>query len=231
MDVICTEKVSKTYRMDEVEVRALREVDLSVREGEYIALMGPSGSGKSTLMNILGCLDIPSTGSYRLEGREVGTLGGEDLARIRGRRIGFIFQTFNLLPRMTALENVELPLHYQRRPARDAAMAALEAVGLANRALHRPTQLSGGERQRVAIARAIVARPAIILADEPTGNLDSQSGGEILQIFDGLARKGVTLILVTHDRSVAEHAERIVHLRDGRIERIEKTGRSENGAG
>ncbi len=231
MDVICTEKVSKTYRLGEVDVLALREVDLSIREGEYIALMGPSGSGKSTLMNILGCLDIPNSGSYRLEGREVGTLREGELVKIRCQRIGFVFQTFNLLPRMSALENVELPLHYQRRPARDAAMAALESVGLANRARHRPTQLSGGERQRVAIARAIVANPAIILADEPTGNLDSTSGAEILKIFDGLAKKGVTMILVTHDRSVAEHAERIVHLRDGRIERIEMTGRSENGAG
>ena len=231
MDVICAKGVSKTYRLGEVEVRALKEVDLSVREGEYIALMGPSGSGKSTLMNILGCLDIPSSGSYQLEGREVGTLGEDDLAEIRGRRIGFVFQTFNLLPRATALENVELPLHYQRRPARDAAMAALEAVGLTNRARHRPTQLSGGERQRAAIARAIVANPAILLADEPTGNLDSNTGKEILGIFDGLARKGATVVLVTHDLSVAAHARRIVHLRDGGIERIEKTGRSGNGAG
>ncbi len=221
--VIRTEGLSKNYRLGEVEVEVLKGIDLEVREGEYVALMGPSGSGKSTLMNILGCLDVPSGGRYLLEGRDVGGLSEDELAEVRGRRIGFVFQTFNLLPRMSALENVELPLHYQRRPARRAAREALEAVGLAHRADHRPSQMSGGERQRVAIARAIVTQPAILLADEPTGNLDSRTGKEILDIFDGLSRRGVTIVLVTHDRSVAERARRIVHFRDGRVERIEET--------
>jgi putative ABC transport system ATP-binding protein len=221
--VIRTEKLVKNYRLGEVDVEVLKGIDLEVRDGEYVALMGPSGSGKSTLMNILGCLDVPTGGRYLLEGRDVGGLSEDELAEVRGRRIGFVFQTFNLLPRMSALENVELPLHYQRRPARRAALEALEAVGLARRADHRPNQMSGGERQRVAIARAIVTEPALLLADEPTGNLDSRTGKEILDIFDGLSRRGVTIVLVTHDRSVAERARRIVHLRDGRVERIEET--------
>ncbi|HXG61985.1 MAG TPA: ABC transporter ATP-binding protein [Planctomycetota bacterium] len=221
--VIRTEKLVKNYRLGEVDVEVLKGIDLEVRDGEYVALMGPSGSGKSTLMNILGCLDVPTGGRYLLEGRDVSGLSEDELAEVRGRRIGFVFQTFNLLPRMSALENVELPLHYQRRPARRAALQALEAVGLARRAGHRPNQLSGGERQRVAIARAIVTEPALLLADEPTGNLDSRTGKEILDIFDGLSRRGVTIVLVTHDRSVAERARRIVHLRDGRVERIEET--------
>jgi putative ABC transport system ATP-binding protein len=221
--VIRTEKLVKNYRLGEVDVEVLKEIDLEVGEGEYVALMGPSGSGKSTLMNILGCLDVPTGGRYLLEGRDVSGLSEDELAEVRGRRIGFVFQTFNLLPRMSALENVELPLHYQRRPARRAALEALEAVGLGHRAGHRPNQMSGGERQRVAIARAIVTAPALLLADEPTGNLDSRTGKEILDIFDGLSRRGVTIVLVTHDRSVAERARRIVHLRDGRVERIEET--------
>jgi putative ABC transport system ATP-binding protein len=221
--VIRAEGIVKNYRLGEVDVEVLKGVDLDVREGEYVALMGPSGSGKSTLMNILGCLDVPTRGRYFIEDREVGTLSDDELAVVRGRRIGFVFQTFNLLARTSALENVELPLHYQSRDARQAAMEALESVGLGHRADHHPSQLSGGERQRVAIARAVVTEPAIILADEPTGNLDSKTGLEILDIFDGLSRKGVTIILVTHDRSVAGRAQKIVHLKDGRVERTEAT--------
>jgi len=226
MSVILAKKILKNYRLGEVDVEVLKGVDLDVREGEYVALMGPSGSGKSTLMNILGCLDVPTSGSYSIEGREVSKLSDDELAEVRSQRIGFVFQTFNLLARTSAVENVELPLHYQGRPARQAAMSALESVGLAHRHDHHPSQLSGGERQRVAIARAIVTGPALILADEPTGNLDSKTGREILEVFDGLSKKGVTLVLVTHDRQVALHAHRIVHLKDGRIERIEETHRS-----
>jgi len=222
MSVIRAEGVVKNYRLGDVDVEVLKGVDLDVKAGEYVALMGPSGSGKSTLMNIVGCLDVPTAGRYLIEEREVGTLSEDELADLRGRRIGFVFQTFNLLARTSALENVELPLHYQRRPARKAAMAALESVGLAHRSDHKPSQLSGGERQRVAIARAVVTDPAIILADEPTGNLDSKTGLEILDVFDGLSRKGVTIVLVTHDRSVALRAQKIVHLKDGRVERVEK---------
>jgi putative ABC transport system ATP-binding protein len=222
MSVIRAERIVKNYRLGEVDVEVLKGVDLEVASGEYVALMGPSGSGKSTLMNILGCLDVPTTGSYFIENREVSKLSDDELAVVRGQRIGFVFQTFNLLSRTTAIENVELPLHYQGRPAREAALKALEAVKLAHRYDHRPNQLSGGERQRVAIARAIVTDPAIILADEPTGNLDSKTGVEILGIFDDLSRKGVTIVLVTHDPIVARHAHRVVHLKDGRIERIEK---------
>ncbi len=223
MTVIRAEGVVKNYRLGEVDVEVLKGVDLEVQEGEYVALMGPSGSGKSTLMNILGCLDVPTSGRYFIEDREVGTLSDDELAVLRGRRIGFVFQTFNLLPRTSALENVELPLHYQGRPARKAALGALESVGLAHRYDHHPSQLSGGERQRVAIARAVVTDPAIILADEPTGNLDSKTGLEILDVFDGLSKKGATVILVTHDRSVALRAQKIVHLKDGRVELTETT--------
>jgi putative ABC transport system ATP-binding protein len=220
--IIKAESVTKTYRLGEVEVPVLKGVDLDVARGEYVALMGPSGSGKSTLMNILGCLDVPTSGRYLVEDREVGGLTDDELAVVRGRRIGFVFQTFNLLARTSAMENVELPLHYQKRPAREAALKALEAVGLGHRHDHHPAQMSGGERQRVAIARAIVTDPAIILADEPTGNLDSRTGKEIMEIFEGLSRRGATIILVTHDRHVALHAHRVIHLRDGRIEREER---------
>ena len=219
--VIRAEDIFKNYRLGEVEVEVLKGIELEIQEGEYVALMGPSGSGKSTLMNIIGCLDVPTAGRYFIEDREVGTLSDDELAVVRGRRIGFVFQTFNLLSRTSALENVELPLHYQGKPSRDAALAALESVGLAHRAGHHPSQLSGGERQRVAIARAVVTDPAIILADEPTGNLDSKTGLEILDIFDGLSRKGATVVLVTHDRSVAARAQKIVHLKDGRVEMTE----------
>jgi len=223
MSVILARKITKNYRLGEVDVEVLKGIDLDVQQGEYVALMGPSGSGKSTLMNILGCLDVPTSGLYSIEGREVSQLSEDELAVMRGQRIGFVFQTFNLLARTSAIENVELPLHYQGKPAHQAAMQALEAVNLAHRHDHHPSQLSGGERQRVAIARAIVTDPAIILADEPTGNLDTKTGKEILEIFEGLSKRGVTIVLVTHDRSVALHAHRIVHLRDGRIERIEET--------
>jgi putative ABC transport system ATP-binding protein len=223
MNVLRAERIVKNYRLGEVDVEVLKGVDLEVAEGEYVALMGPSGSGKSTLMNILGCLDVPTGGRYFIEDREVGTLSDDELAVVRGRRIGFVFQTFNLLARTSALENVELPLHYQGRPARQAALSALESVGLAHRYDHHPSQLSGGERQRVAIARAVVTDPAIILADEPTGNLDSKTGLEILDVFDGLSKKGVTVVLVTHDRSVAMRAQKIIHLKDGRVERTELT--------
>ena len=231
MSVILASKIVKNYRLGELDVPVLKGIDLDVREGEYVALMGPSGSGKSTLMNILGCLDVPTSGSYTIEGQEVSTLSDDELAVVRGQRIGFVFQTFNLLARTSAIENVELPLHYQGRPARKAALEALEAVSLGHRYDHHPSQLSGGERQRVAIARAIVTSPSIILADEPTGNLDSKTGKEILEIFENLSKKGVTIVLVTHDRSVALHAHRIVHLKDGHIERIEETrGASLSGA-
>jgi len=224
MGVIAATDLRKTYRLGEVDLDVLKGVDFEAEAGEYVAVMGPSGSGKSTLMNIIGCLDVPTSGSYRLEGREVATLSGDELADVRGRRIGFVFQTFNLLPRASALENVALPLAYQRASgAGQAAREALDAVGLGHRASHRPNQLSGGERQRVAIARAIVAKPAILLADEPTGNLDSKTGKEILEIFDGLSARGVTIVLVTHDRSVAQRARRIVHVKDGRVDLVEKT--------
>ena len=215
--------VTKVYRMGEASVHALRGVDLTVDDGEILAIMGPSGSGKSTLMAILGCLDTPTDGRYLLAGRDVSRLSDRELAAVRRLQIGFVFQTFNLLPRATALENVELPLLYAGAPGRrKRAQAALEAVGLADRVKHRPAELSGGERQRVAIARALVNEPAIVLADEPTGNLDSKTGEEVLQILAELhAERGLTLIIVTHDAQVAARTERIVHLRDGRVERDE----------
>jgi putative ABC transport system ATP-binding protein len=211
--------LARVYTMGEVRVEALRGLDLTINEGEYVAIMGPSGSGKSTLMNIIGCMDQPTSGSYRLEGTPVEGLSDEALAAIRSRRIGFVFQQFNLIGRARALENVELPLHYQRvRDVRARARAALERVGLAHRADHFPNQLSGGEMQRVAIARAIVTEPAILLADEPTGNLDTRTGEEILALFEGLRGAARTLIMVTHDPGVARRADRIVRLRDGRLE-------------
>jgi putative ABC transport system ATP-binding protein len=214
-------EVSKVYDVGAEGVNALRGVSLDVAENEYMAIMGPSGSGKSTLMNIIGCLDVPSSGSYRLKGREVAALDDDELASIRSAEIGFVFQTFNLLPRMTAFQNVELPLVYGRaeRRAREAMVwQAIDAVGLRERAHHRPNELSGGQRQRVAIARALINRPSILLADEPTGNLDSATGEEIMQIFRSLHSAGNTIILVTHEQYIAEHAGRIVKLRDGMIE-------------
>ena len=217
--VIETQKMGRTYHMGDTEVRALRGVDLRIAAGEFVALMGPSGSGKSTLMHLLGCLDTPSAGSYRLEGRDVSGLSHDERARLRCNRIGFVFQTFNLLPLLSALDNVALPLLYQGRvpDVKARATAALEQVGLGSRTVHRPTELSGGERQRVAIARALVAEPALLLADEPTGNLDSKTGEEILRLLGDLHTAGRTLLLVTHDAGVAAHAERVVRMQDGRI--------------
>jgi putative ABC transport system ATP-binding protein len=207
------------------EIHALRGVDITVPEGEYLAIMGPSGSGKSTLMNLLGCLDTPTKGNYSLNGREVSSMNDDELAHIRNREIGFVFQTFNLLPRATALHNVELPLIYAGVPARERlkhAQEALEQVDLADRVKHRPNELSGGQRQRVAIARALVNKPSIVLADEPTGNLDSTTGGEILALFDKLHERGHTLIVVTHEAAVAQNAEHIVRLKDGQVESHER---------
>ncbi|MEM1205987.1 MAG: ABC transporter ATP-binding protein [Acidobacteriota bacterium] len=220
MTLIELQDVHKTYRVGTETVRALDGVDLRIDRGEYLAIMGTSGSGKSTMMNLLGCLDTPSTGSYRLDGTAVETLDDEELATIRNREIGFVFQTFNLLPRTSALKNVELPLVYggvaadhRRRKAREA----LERVGLGDRVDHQPNELSGGQRQRVAVARALVNGPSILLADEPTGNLDSRTSEDIMGLFDELHRAGNTVILVTHEADIAEHALRTVTLRDGRI--------------
>jgi putative ABC transport system ATP-binding protein len=217
--VIDLQGVERTYQMGEVRVQALRGLDLSIAEGEYVSIMGPSGSGKSTLMNIIGCMDQPTAGKYLLEGKPVEGFDDDALAAVRSRRIGFVFQQFNLIARATALENVEMPLYYQRvAECRERARGALERVGLSHRADHFPSQLSGGEMQRVAIARAIVTDPAILLADEPTGNLDSKTGDEILAIFDTLRGSARTLITVTHDERVSRRADRIICVRDGRVE-------------
>jgi len=219
--LIDVQQLVKTYAIGAIQVNALRGVDVQIGENEYVAIMGPSGSGKSTLMNILGCLDTPTQGRYRFGGEDVHKMDDDQLAEIRNRRIGFVFQTFNLLPRATALHNVELPLVYAGVSAakrRAQAKTALERVGLADRMNHKPNELSGGQRQRVAIARALVNNPSIILADEPTGNLDTVTGDEIMAIFSELHRQGNTIILVTHEEYIAEHARRIIRLRDGRIE-------------
>ncbi|HET7468162.1 MAG TPA: ABC transporter ATP-binding protein [Gemmatimonadales bacterium] len=226
--VIVTRNLQRDYDMGGEVVRALRGVDLVIRQNEFVAIMGPSGSGKSTLMNLIGCLDSPTGGEYWLNGHRVSELGDDELARIRNKEIGFVFQTFNLLPRASALHNVELPLVYagqSSRERRHAATDALTRVGLADRMEHKPNELSGGQRQRVAIARALVNRPSILLADEPTGNLDSATSEEIMALFEELHREGQTIVLVTHETDIAAHAFRQVHLKDGRVERDFATGR------
>jgi putative ABC transport system ATP-binding protein len=214
--------ITKIYRMGDIEVRALNGVSVCVEAGEWVAITGASGSGKSTLMNVIGCLDRPTSGSYRLDGTEVATMDDRALAAVRNRKIGFVFQGFNLLARTSALANVELPLVYagkgDRAERRQRGVAALEQVGLGSRLEHRPNELSGGQQQRVAIARALVNEPAIILADEPTGNLDSHSGEEIMALFRGLHQQGMTLVMVTHDADIAAQAERIIHVKDGQVE-------------
>jgi putative ABC transport system ATP-binding protein len=219
--IIHIEHISKVYEMGNEDVHALRDVSLDIGSNEYVAVMGPSGSGKSTLMNMLGCLDTPTSGTYLFKGEDVSVMRDDDLAEIRNREIGFVFQTFNLLPRATALQNVELPLVYSgTRPGerRERAELALRAVGLEDRMDHKPNELSGGQRQRVAIARALVTAPSIILADEPTGNLDTKTGQDIMNLFEQLWQQGNTVILVTHEEDVARHARRIIRLRDGLVE-------------
>ncbi len=228
MPLIKTIGLWKIYQLGKTQVEALRGVDLEIEEGEYVAIMGPSGSGKSTLMNLLGCLDTPTKGKYYLEGKDVSVLSDDELALIRNKKIGFVFQSFHLLPRTSALHNVELPLIYaglSKKERIKKAMQALEEVDLADRIHHHPSELSGGERQRVAIARALVNDPSIILADEPTGNLDSKTGAEILDLFDRIHKKGNTVIVVTHDPEVAARAERVIHLKDGKIEREERNAK------
>ena len=220
--MIQIEDVSKVYQMGEVEVQALRGVGLRIDKGEFVSIMGPSGSGKSTLMNVLGCLDSPTAGSYRLNGQDVGELSDTQLARFRNKEVGFVFQQFNLLPRTSALRQVELPLVYAgvgARERRQRAKAALEAVGLGDRLGHKPDELSGGQQQRVAIARALVTQPSIIMADEPTGNLDSKSGNEVLCIFQQLNQQGITIIFVTHDPEIVAYSQRVITIRDGLIEK------------
>ena len=222
MSLIETRELWKTYVMGTEEVHALRGVSISIERGEYVAIMGPSGSGKSTLMNLIGCLDTPSKGTYLLNGKQASQMNDDELARIRNEEIGFVFQTFNLLPRATALHNVELPLIYAGVPAktrRERASQALDKVELTDRKHHKPNELSGGQRQRVAIARALVNNPSILLADEPTGNLDSKTGVEIMAVFQRLHDAGNTIILVTHEPDVAAYAQRAIHIRDGQVEK------------
>ncbi len=222
MPLIETRDLWKTYVMGDEEIHALRGVSIQIERGEYVAIMGPSGSGKSTLMNLIGCLDTPSKGSYLLNNKEVAAMNDDELAQIRNEEIGFVFQTFNLLPRATALHNVELPLIYAGVSGKDRqerARQALEKVDLIPRAGHRPNELSGGQRQRVAIARALVNDPSILLADEPTGNLDSKTGVEIMAVFDRLHSSGNTIVLVTHEPDIAAYAHRVIHIRDGQVEK------------
>jgi putative ABC transport system ATP-binding protein len=222
MGLITTQDLWKTYVMGSEEIHALRGVSINIDKGEYVAIMGPSGSGKSTLMNLIGCLDTPSKGSYMLNGKEVAAMNDDELARIRNEEIGFVFQTFNLLPRATALHNVELPLVYagvSGKDRQDRARQALEKVELTSRASHKPNELSGGQRQRVAIARALVNNPSILLADEPTGNLDSKTGVEIMAVFKRLHDAGNTIVLVTHEADIAAFAHRVISIRDGQVEK------------
>jgi putative ABC transport system ATP-binding protein len=228
MGIIETHDLWKTYVMGSEEIHALRGVNIGIESGEYVAIMGPSGSGKSTLMNLIGCLDTPSKGSYLLNGKQVSQMNDNELARIRNEEIGFVFQTFNLLPRASALHNVELPLIYAGVASKDRqerAKDALRKVELESRMTHRPNELSGGQRQRVAIARALVNNPSILLADEPTGNLDSKTGVEIMALFDRLHSGGNTIVLVTHEADIAAHAHRVVHIRDGQVEKDVKSPR------
>jgi putative ABC transport system ATP-binding protein len=223
--VILTHELKKEYQLGTETIYALRGVDMQIERNEFVAIMGPSGSGKSTLLNLLGCLDTPTSGQYWLGGEEVSKLDDNDLARIRNRQIGFVFQTFNLLPRTTALHNVELPLIYSGTPAKERhrrAREALDAVGLGDRMTHHPNELSGGERQRVAMARALVNQPSLVLADEPTGNLDSQTSQEIMEILVELHERGETILLVTHERDIAAYADRLITLRDGTVEKDER---------
>jgi putative ABC transport system ATP-binding protein len=225
MALIETRDLWKTYVMGSEEIHALRGVSIQIERGEYVAIMGPSGSGKSTLMNLIGCLDTPSKGTYLLNGKQVGSMNDNELARIRNEEIGFVFQTFNLLPRASALQNVELPLVYAGvagRERQDRAKTALQKVELGERMAHRPNELSGGQRQRVAIARALVNNPSILLADEPTGNLDSNTGTEIMALFARLHQAGNTIVLVTHEADVAAFAHRVIHVRDGQVEKDER---------
>ena len=222
--VIETDDLWKTYEMGTEQLHALRGINIQIRKGEYVAIMGPSGSGKSTLMNLIGCLDTPTKGNYWLAGRLVSQLDDDELAAIRNREIGFVFQTFNLLARATALHNVELPMIYNGTPSEERierARGALAAVGMESRMQHKPNELSGGQRQRVAIARALVNKPSIILADEPTGNLDSQTGNEIMALFDRLHHEGNTIVLVTHEHDIAEYAHRVVYIKDGVVAKDE----------
>jgi putative ABC transport system ATP-binding protein len=223
--IIRAEELWRTYQMGAEEIHALRGVTFTIQKGEYVAVMGPSGSGKSTLMNLIGCLDTPTSGTYVLRGKVVSEMDDDELAAIRNREIGFVFQTFNLLPRATALHNVELPLVYAGVPKEERlarAKQALEMVDLGDRVNHKPNELSGGQRQRVAVARALVMNPSILLADEPTGNLDSATGEEIMRLFGKLYEQGHTIILVTHEKDIADHARRAIHIRDGKIERDEQ---------
>ena len=223
--VIRTYDLWKTYMMGDQEIHAVSGVDIEIKRGEYVAIMGPSGSGKSTLMNLIGCLDTPTRGQYYINGRLVSEMTDDELARIRNKEIGFVFQTFNLLPRATSLHNVELPLIYSGTPSverLERAKAALRQVDLEARMFHKPNELAGGQRQRVAVARALVNNPSILLADEPTGNLDSATGNEIMALFERLFQQGNTIVLVTHEHDIALHAHRVIHIRDGKVEKDEK---------